>query len=660
MPHHYDLTLPWNVGVQGKQVLAFINDDFAVFRMQAGAGTGKTFGLRRRVLRIRHPGGLNVPHERVLVCAFNRVIARDLERDVRAELEPLGLALPAIKTIHALCSMLLGGQLPRLLLSRETEEMLYDVLETHAVLRTQYSHPAAVRALREHEAGFRDHTALMQAVRRWLGEHGAGLIGDVPRRVDAAIRAGELQDRYDHILADEWQDLTETETHVVVGLRAAGASLAALGDRKQSIYAFRGNYVGGLDGLTALVQEPITEGTMDECRRCPGVIVALGNSVMALEGEPLRPVHEGGQLHRVRWNTPTDEADGMGREIARVYRAAAPHATQLVLVTRRAWGYAVRNAIRRVDDTLPVQTVFAEDALETWPAREAFVFLSILGEPRDAVTLRDWIAYQQPQEGKDYLAPKRNAPAYLRLQAEGGALTRERARELADRPLAGFQGAGRGNVLLRLQRLRDLLVDVPLDDTPASLVAHVLDPDRWVDFAGEEADLAREDITRLRIESERIIAEPTIRTLGDVVRQLRYRVATREPIGAEDAGGVRIVTMWGAKGLTADYVYLVGLCDEALPGPHDEQSTGLTEAQHNDEQRRLLYVSVTRARKALVLSRPTKIKRGQVKTQRLLERSAGGRWWQSLTDTRFFIDIRPPTLPNTVSGEAWAGVELPG
>jgi len=152
MPHHYDRTLPWNVGVQGEQVLAFINDDFAVFRMQAGAGTGKTFGLRRRVLRIRHPAGLDVPHGRVLVCAFNRVIARDLEREIRAELEPLGLALPAIKTVHALCSMLLGGQLPRLLLSRETEEMLYDVLETHAVLRTQYSHPAAVRALRELQA----------------------------------------------------------------------------------------------------------------------------------------------------------------------------------------------------------------------------------------------------------------------------------------------------------------------------------------------------------------------------------------------------------------------------------------------------------------------------------------------------------------------------
>lgn len=639
-------------------MLALINDDFAVFRMQAGAGSGKTFGLRKRVLRIRHPDGLAVPHERVLVCAFNRVIARDLEREIRAELEPLGLALPAIKTIHALCSTLLGGQLPRLLLARETEEMLYDVLETHAPLRARYSHRAAVRALREHEAGFRDHTALMQAVRGWLGQHGADLIGDVPRRADAAIRAGELQDRYAHILVDEWQDLTETETQVVVGLRTAEASLAAVGDRKQSIYAFRGNYVGGLEGLGALVQEPITEGTMDECRRCPSAIVALGNAVMALEAEPLRPVREGGQLHRVRWNTPGDEANGMARDIARVYRAV-PQAKHLVLVTRRAWGYAVRNAIRQVDETLPVQTVFAEDALETWPAREAFMFLSVLGEPRDAVTLRDWIAYQEPQEGKDYLGPRRNAAAYLQLKADGGVLTRERALELAERPLTAFHGTGRGNVRHRLRRLRDLMAHVPLDDAPAALVAHVLDADRWIDFAGEEADLAREDIVRLRVEAERILTEPTTQSLGDVVRQLRYRIATREPIGTEDVGGVRIVTLWGAKGLTADYVYLLGLCDEALPGPHDEQSTGLTEHEHYDEQRRLLYVSVTRARESLVLSRPAKIRRGQVKTQRLLQRAAGNDWWQRLSDTRLFVDIRPPVLPNAVAGERWAGVRLP-
>lgn len=211
MPHHYDRTLPWNVGVEGDQVLPFINDDFDVFRMQAGAGTGKTFGLRKRVLRILHPAGLNVPHERVLVCAFNRVIARDLEREIREELAPYeGLHLPTIMTVHALCAKLLRREPLRVLLPHEIDAMLYDVLTAQPVLRETYTHPSADRALREHEAQFRDHTALMQAARGWLAEHGALLIGDVPRRAETALRAGDVHDRFEHVLGDEWQDLTRT------------------------------------------------------------------------------------------------------------------------------------------------------------------------------------------------------------------------------------------------------------------------------------------------------------------------------------------------------------------------------------------------------------------------------------------------------------------
>ena len=71
------------------------------------------------------------------------------------------------------------------------------------------------------------------------------------------------------------------------------------------------------------------------------------------------------------------------------------------------------------------------------------------------------------------------------------------------------------------------------------------------------------------------------------------------------------MTLWGAKGLTADYVYVAGLCDKALPGPHAQSSAGLTEGERLMEQLRLLYVSMTRAGSGLVISRPAKIKRGK-------------------------------------------------
>jgi ATP-dependent exoDNAse (exonuclease V) beta subunit len=70
------LSEPWNEGVKGTQVLPLINRDAKIIRVEAGPGTGKTFGLVRRVQRVLHPGGLAVAGPDVLVVAFNRVIAK--------------------------------------------------------------------------------------------------------------------------------------------------------------------------------------------------------------------------------------------------------------------------------------------------------------------------------------------------------------------------------------------------------------------------------------------------------------------------------------------------------------------------------------------------------------------------------------------------------
>ncbi len=65
---------------------------------------------------------------------------------------------------------------------------------------------------------------------------------------------------------------------------------------------------------------------------------------------------------------------------------------------------------------------------------------------------------------------------------------------------------------------------------------------------------------------------------------------------------LEIATLWGAKGVTADHVYILGLCAEALPGERKDDYPG-TDEDHHEEQRRLFYVSITRTTKTLVMSR---------------------------------------------------------
>ena len=212
---------PWLAGIERGQVTPLIESDERVIRVQAGPGTGKTLGIRRRVLRLLHPEGLNVDPDRVLVCAFNRAIARDLVTEIKAELDPHGLPLPHVKTIHALCSEIARTD-ARFLLPHEVEEMVYDVRQAHATLREEYArHSDAMRAVREHEAGLASHPALAQAVRAWLVDHGAALVGDSPRNVERAMAAGEVPHHlYDHVIVDEFQDLTTTEAQVVTKLRS--------------------------------------------------------------------------------------------------------------------------------------------------------------------------------------------------------------------------------------------------------------------------------------------------------------------------------------------------------------------------------------------------------------------------------------------------------
>jgi ATP-dependent DNA helicase UvrD/PcrA len=653
---------PWLRDVRGEQVLPLINDDCPTLRVPAGPGTGKTFGLRRRVLRLLHPDGLGVQSSRVLVCAFNRVIAADLRNEIEVELELYGLELPVIRTIHGLAAEL-AGQAPRFLLPQEIEAMVYDVRTAHPEFDATYERRQSkvLRALREHEAGLATHAALATAAREWLADHHADMVGELPRVVETRLRGGDFQDqRYDHIIIDEFQDLTETEARLALGLRAADGRVVALGDKKQSIYAFRGNEGQGLDALPGYVGGEVVDHVMDECQRCPEEIVGLANEVMAVYNEPLQPVRgPGGQVAQLVFRSPHSEHELIAQEVVRVFRER-PNDTHLVLVTRRKWGYDIRNAIREIDPEIHAQTVFSEDILETWPAREAFVFLSILGDPSDAVALRDWISYREPDaEGKNWKAPKRNAEAYAHLREADGVLSLDTALQIAEMNERDLSGSGRRNVLQRLQRLRDLRDQLPDSEDPRVLVDQILDPDRWVTEATGENGLASEDIQRLRREAERTLDEAEQElTLASLVQSLRYRIATREPLGEEEEPDIKIVTLWGAKGLTADFVYVVGLCDEALPGRFEPDATGLTEAEHKREQLRLLYVSLTRAKLALVISRPTKIRRGEVPSLGLRTTTNRNRHWQYLSQCEFFSLLSPESIPDAIDGEDWDGLEL--
>src|SRR5882724_10408233 len=246
---------PWNEGVRGTQVPPLINLDANPIRCVAGPGSGKTFGLVRRVERILHPAGLGVDGHDVLVVAFNRVIARQLRDDIHARLKTFDCKHePIIRTIHALCVEVIGEEL-RMLLPHEVDAMTYDLLQQYPEIATlYYGFHDAEQALRDHEAGHVDHRVLWQAAQIWLLRHKAHLVSDLPRLLLERLKGGDFPERsYDYVIVDEFQDLTPGEQDLMLRLRRPGGQLVALGDPRQSIYKFRGNDPQGLAKMEALV-----------------------------------------------------------------------------------------------------------------------------------------------------------------------------------------------------------------------------------------------------------------------------------------------------------------------------------------------------------------------------------------------------------------------
>jgi DNA helicase-2/ATP-dependent DNA helicase PcrA len=544
--------------------------------------------------------------------------------------------------------------------------MLYDVLTEFPVLQTSYeSHKDAEQALRDHEAKHAEHMTLWQAVRQWLTRHQAQLISDLPGLLLDRLAGGDFTTRfYRHVIVDEFQDLTPGEQELFLKLRCPGGHFLALGDPRQSIYAFRGNDREGLTKLEILLGPAggrVTDIEMTECQRCPGDIVSAANQLMNLY--TAKPMVPGSAIpantHVVVWDTPEFEASGMAKAIVANVQAH-PKDRHLVMVTRRQFGYWLRDRIAAIAPHLKVELSFSESLLETWAVREAFLLFCLLVDP-DPPTWRAWLGYQDSSTGKGYKAARRNSGAYLKLLTDcNDKITAEAIAEVA---AASKKPPGDGGTKLwqRATRLVTLAEAITSTiDTPDDFVRDVFAPERWISAETADAETAKLDLALCTSKAIAILDE--IRThkpkagaaswLRDVARRLRYQIATREPFVPDETADIQVATLWGAKGVTADHVYAIGLCDEAIPGTRRDEYPG-TDRDYEEEQRRLFYVSITRSKRTLVLSRGEGIRPGDALRLGLTV-TPTSRYWATLTMSRFLRDIIK-YLPKAQPGEAWHG-----
>lgn len=633
-------TPPWLEGIEGDAVPRLIMSDAPVIRVVAGPGSGKTTGLRRRVQRLIEGGG--VDPTKIFVGTFTRAITADL-------VESLGEAVARgirISTLHSQSRSLLvqypgalRGRRMRFMLQFEEDAMLCDV---RASMETNPTIHELRRELNRLQSAWADRRDLgghqfAGSIDRWLRSHSGMLIGEIVPLATEALQSGDIpRGLFDHVIVDEYQDLTQCEQEMVQLIWSGNGSLVVLGDDDQSIYGFRFNHPEGINGFGAEL-DSVEDIHIPENWRSGRDIVDIANILMAEAGSqkpPMDPRHpQDGSASLVQWESVDEEIRGLGAHIQ-----ARSEDEFLVLVPRRFIGHRLQELIGE-----EAQTSFYQEVVQHPLVQERFTLASLLASEEDAIATRAWLGLKK--EGPE-AAPKRNAGAYSNVSTQGLV-----GRNLLEAIASGsIDVSGQGSVALRA-RVEEALV--LLDAAPANVgeqIDYVFD-DRVADQLEDEETKrwVTRDIGLLREAARMRLEERDDQSFSDIIDNLRYRIATRTPLTDQPKARVQIMTLHSAKGLEGDSIIVCGLADQMIPGFAEDNEA------EREEQRRLLYVAVTRAREELVLSWPRSVKYSDAASNNIAQSggifTSDGERLVRLSKTAFL----PASLGQPEAGPDWLG-----
>lgn len=611
----------WLNGIEGQDARQLIESQSSVIRVVAGPGSGKTTCLKRRIQKLVQKD--NIDLQKVFVGTFTRAISNELRDALDKSVK--------VSTIHSLAYTLLkdyplacqGMQL-RFLLKFEETVLLYDVKNTLSYPDTIHDLRKLLSNLQASRAHLTDYSNAQfdGAIRRWLQNHRAMLIGEV---VYLCVTGLESQDIptgiFDYVVIDEYQDLTVAEQELVRFIWSNHGSLMVMGDDDQSIYGFRFNHPQGIEDFNK--KWPDCEDlTFDNNYRCGSNILDIANLMMAeapSKKPPMIPKSKClGQLHSVYWNTLDCEIAGLAKYIRNHNKESF-----LVLVPRRFIGYRLADAIG--SDS---KTAFFEESLEHPIAQESFTLASLLADPNDFVAVRTYLGFHGTNHSH---APERNATAYSKISSHARGI--DLICGIADGSIP-VSGSGKNNIKKRADTAANF---IKLTLSPQEVIDRLFDPKLANDECDDEKRRWLADALQyLHDASCELLSKSNNPSLSEILSILRYRIATRTSLldSEPQEFRVKIMTLHSAKGLEADNVVIAGVVDQFMPGISADDQDAV------EEQRRLLYVAITRAKNNLIISWSRKISLADMKQNMGAQTQI-----TTLNDTRFACTSRSRLLP---------------
>jgi len=591
----------------------------------AGAGSGKTRVLTRRIAHLL-ASNQAVPSE-ILAITFTNKAANEMKDRVSALVGPVGRRM-WVSTFHSACVRILRRQGHHL--GFPSSFSIYDTDDSRRLLTAIGKdldldpRKYRPRGLQHQISGLKNELIDHEAFTAGVETEAQQVLADVYRQYTERLQRAGAMDFDDlignsvavltlfdevaayyhrlfgHVLIDEYQDTNKAQYELVRRLVGDGsegldpAELCVVGDSDQSIYAFRGADVRNIEEFEK--DFPGAEVVLlEQNYRSTQTILSAANALIA---------HNAGRREKRLW---TDAGDG-DLIVGYVADDDRDEAAFVVNEIRRLTGNGLDAGeiavfYRTHAQSRPLEEVLVRSGLryrivgnvrfyERKEVRDALAYLRVASNPEDDVALQRIL--NVPKRGLGDRTVEQVTAFAARDQITFEAALR-RVGEVGLGPRAETRIGG------FLALLDELRVRLDSGADPEEMVEAVLEQSGLVaelQASNDPQDESRlENLAELVSVAREFLNDNADGTLADFLERVAL-VAEADDVPEHEGGLVTLMTLHTAKGLEFDAVFLTGLEESVFP-----HMRSLDDPVELQEERRLAYVGVTRARKRLYVSR---------------------------------------------------------
>ena len=600
----------------------------------AGAGSGKTRVITYRIAHLITQG--HARPDQVLAVTFTNKAAEEMrtrvEQQVGDDCRQIWLS-----TFHAMSARLLRREAPAIGLSRDF--VIYDASDQMAVVRQAMKaldiddksvQPRAAlgrisqaknrmespESMRGTGWSLRDQqfAKIYEAYLRTLRDAGALDFDDLLLKTVELFETDErVRDQYarkfKYVMVDEYQDTNRPQYMLIRRLSAHYRNLCVVGDPDQSIYRWRGADVRNiLDFERDYRDAAIVK--LEQNYRSTQIILDAASAVISRnrnrKHKRLWTDQKGGErVLYVRAGDEIEEAD----YITRLLRDAGTgrDRTSAVLYRTNAQSRAIEDALMR--EGVPYRIIGGVRFYERKEIKDALAYLRLLINPHDDVSFRRVVNVPARGIGKSVLEALESVDVTADDHADtpllaAGLDPTPAPRSLWARLVAAVERrALQPRALTPLKAFRDLIASLAEDAAGASVsttLSRMLDRSGYLkdlrDERSEEAEARIENLMELVSAAGEYESREVEPTLGGFVDRLSLLSEADEEDGTKEAR-VWLMSMHAAKGLEFPVVVVAGMEEGLFP-----HSRSAEDEEEVEEERRLCYVCLTRARERLILT----------------------------------------------------------